>query len=58
MVEILKDVFFWLVIVAIVVMIVSIIPPIREKIGKKGDIITRVFFVVVVLGWLVLGRFF
>ena len=58
MVEILKDVVFWLVLVAIGVMILSIIPPIRDKIGKKGDILSRVFFIVVTLAWLILNRFF
>jgi len=58
MIDILKEIFFILMIVAIVVMILSIIPPIRDKIGKKGDIITRAFFIVVCLTWLILERFF
>ena len=58
MIEILKEISFWLTVIAVAFLVLSLLPVYVNKFGKKGDIFSRAFFIVACLFYLILNRFF
>ena len=56
--DIIKEISFWVAIIAAVLFLLTAIPAISNKIGKKGDIVSRVIFIVICLICSILYRFF
>jgi len=56
--DIIKEISFWVAILAAVLFLITIIPAVSKKIGKKGDIISRIIFIVICLICNILYRFF